>query len=41
MTQPLGWPSSFVLILTLVKQSWKQWCSGPVECVSSRLSNKL
>jgi uncharacterized protein with PQ loop repeat len=34
VTQVVGWLSSFILILTLVKQNWKQWRSGSVEGVS-------
>lgn len=34
MTEMIGWLSSLVLIVTLVKQNWKQWSSGSVEGVS-------
>ena len=34
MTQSPGRLSSFVLILTLAKQTWEQWCSGALEGAS-------
>ncbi|MFL5350979.1 MAG: hypothetical protein ACJ8AT_39930 [Hyalangium sp.] len=37
MTEVLGWASSFVLLLTISKQVYKQWKSGTSEGVSKWL----
>ena len=37
MTEIIGWVSSFVLLLTLVKQVYKQWQEGTGEGVSKWL----
>jgi MtN3 and saliva related transmembrane protein len=37
MTEAIGWLSSFVLVLTIVKQVYKQWKSGSSEGVSKWL----
>ena len=34
MTEAVGWVSSFVLVLTLAKQVYKQWKEGTSEGVS-------
>jgi MtN3 and saliva related transmembrane protein len=37
MTEIIGWASSIILLLTLVKQVYKQWKDGETEGVSSWL----
>jgi MtN3 and saliva related transmembrane protein len=37
MTEIIGWTSSIILLLTLVKQVYKQWKDGETEGVSSWL----
>lgn len=37
MTEIIGWASSVILLLTLVRQVYKQWKDGEVEGVSSLL----
>ena len=37
MTEVLGWVSSFILVLTIAKQVYKQWKSGTSEGVSKWL----
>ncbi len=37
MTEIIGWASSIILLLTLVRQVYKQWKDGEVEGVSSLL----
>lgn len=37
MTEIIGWASSFILLLTLVKQVYKQWKDGKTEGVSKWL----
>ncbi|HMJ08816.1 MAG TPA: SemiSWEET family transporter [Pyrinomonadaceae bacterium] len=37
MIEIIGWLSSFVLLLTLVKQVYKQWCEGTGEGISKWL----
>lgn len=37
MTEIIGWASSFILLLTLVKQVYKQWKDGETEGVSKWL----
>lgn len=37
MTEVLGWLSSFILVLTISKQVYKQWKSGSSEGVSKWL----
>lgn len=34
MTEVIGWVSSFLLLLTIGKQIWKQWKAGTSEGVS-------
>ena len=34
MTDAIGWASSFILVLTIAKQVYKQWQSGSSEGVS-------
>jgi MtN3 and saliva related transmembrane protein len=34
MTEAIGWVSSFLLLLTIGKQIWKQWKAGTSEGVS-------
>ena len=36
-TEVIGWVSSFILVLTLGKQVWKQWQEGSSEGVSKWL----
>jgi len=37
MTEAIGWFSSFILVLTITKQVYKQWKSGSSEGVSKWL----
>ena len=37
MTEIIGWASSLILLLTLVKQVYKQWKDGTSEGISSFL----
>ena len=37
MQELIGWVSSFILVLTIGKQVWKQWQSGSSEGVSKWL----
>ncbi|MGI8495340.1 MAG: SemiSWEET family transporter [Pyrinomonadaceae bacterium] len=37
MTDIIGWASSFILLLTLIKQVYKQWKDGETEGVSKWL----
>ena len=37
MTDIIGWASSIILLLTLIKQVYKQWKDGEVEGISSWL----
>lgn len=37
MTEIIGWASSFILLLTLIRQVYKQWKEGKTEGVSSLL----
>ena len=37
MTDVIGWASSVILLLTLIKQVYKQWKDGEVEGISSWL----
>ena len=37
MTEAIGWASSIILLITLVKQVYKQWCEGTGEGVSKLL----
>jgi MtN3 and saliva related transmembrane protein len=37
MTEAIGWFSSFILVLTIGKQVYKQWSSGSSEGVSKWL----
>jgi len=37
MTEILGWASSFILVLTIVRQVYKQWQEGSSEGVSKWL----
>jgi uncharacterized protein with PQ loop repeat len=37
MTDAIGWVSSIILLLTLIKQVYKQWKDGETEGVSSWL----
>lgn len=37
MTELIGWISSFILLVTLTQQNWKQWRGGSVEGVSKWL----
>jgi MtN3 and saliva related transmembrane protein len=37
MTEAIGWASSFVLVLTIVRQIYKQWQEGSSEGVSKWL----
>ncbi len=37
MTEIIGWASSIILLLTLIKQVYKQWKDGETEGISSWL----
>jgi MtN3 and saliva related transmembrane protein len=37
MTEAIGWASSFILVLTIAKQVYKQWHEGSSEGVSKWL----
>jgi uncharacterized protein with PQ loop repeat len=37
MIEIIGWASSVILLMTLVKQVYKQWCEGTAEGVSKWL----
>lgn len=37
MTDAIGWASSIILLLTLIKQVYKQWKEGTSEGISSLL----
>ncbi len=37
MTEAIGWASSFILVLTIAKQVYKQWQEGSSEGVSKWL----
>jgi MtN3 and saliva related transmembrane protein len=37
LVQTIGWVSSFILVLTIAKQVWKQWTEGASEGVSKWL----
>lgn len=37
MTEIIGWASSLILLITLVKQVYKQWKDGETEGISSLL----
>ncbi len=37
MTEAVGWVSSFILVLTIAKQVYKQWSEGSSEGVSKWL----
>ena len=37
MTEAIGWASSFILVLTIAKQVYKQWNEGSSEGVSKWL----
>ena len=37
MTEIIGWASSIILLLTLIKQVYKQWKDGKTEGISSWL----
>ena len=37
MTEIIGWASSIILLLTLIKQVYKQWKDGEVDGISSWL----
>lgn len=37
LTQTIGWLSSFILVLTIGKQVWKQWKEGATEGISKWL----
>ena len=37
MTEVIGWASSIILLLTLIKQVYKQWKDGETKGVSSLL----
>ena len=37
MTEIIGWASSLILLLTLIKQVYKQWKDGETEGISSLL----
>ena len=37
MTEVIGWVSSIILLLTLIRQVYKQWQDGQIEGISSWL----
>lgn len=37
LVQAIGWLSSFILVLTIAKQVWKQWREGSSEGISKWL----